>query len=1483
MRDMVLLDTLMESSSFVANTPAAPAAPERTLILHTQCEQSAPASVHADPQSPARESLIRRASISQDKGNCIAARTTARTPSLRDSTVVAVDGPTPQSQRPLRPPIPTVTPGQLAISAMQYLPVPVLVLDDSKTVVLANEAMGRMMGLSLETSSDGAPATAFEQLRGKSLSQVGIDMLQNGHPVWITWDTFLDGLLQDISTRPTVSDTQQPESDSTNSGLATPRGQKPPPITDTDTHQKPTRLPSQDAVVEVIVARKKMAKSSFDGLYMSQSSDHVYAKMIITVWEAEDEQTFFNLTFTSTTSSASSPTSSSKKFTCNSNASESAEHEALAASNVSSVASSDDLNSPLFHGSGIITMSSSPFPPTGPPSTSSHSSTPSFLQKIILMKDALIDNTQMPILAMWKDGSVGFPNKAARDLLSVGTKMDVCMDGSELLQRWGLWDEHFTRKLELSEYPMAYLLCSETPFPSMRVGILASDGRRLVHDVLGEVIRDDTTGEVLAGVVTGRDVTVMSEAITQIKERDDERFKLICDTMPQLVWTATPDGRYDFFNTRWYSYTGLTPEECLEMDWEMPFHVDDRPEARARWDQSLKTGDPYVIEYRCRSKEGEWRWFLGRALAVRNKDTGEIEKWFGTCTDVHESIETKFNAKRTRQQLLSVIAHAQVTIFTVDLQRRVTMLEGALIWNNNTHEDSHDSSRWYIGENMYSVFHRLTNQVAQGEQLDFLQSIEDILDRKYTEEVKEHGLDDRWYRTRFLPIYGKKSKAGKSSNGGIIEGVIGVVMDVTELKHRGEALLQQAREKQKAIANEAAAKEANRLKSQFLANMSHEIRTPITGVLGMAELLSSMNLDEEQRDYVDNIHSSATSLLTVINDILDFSKVESGRLDVEEVQFSLSLVVKEVVRMLRFALVQKNLVFEPEIGADIENDMVVMGDPGRVRQIMTNLLTNSIKFTNQGHVRFSVFTETETSESIRIKFVVEDTGIGIQEDVRKKLFQPFSQGDASTARRFGGTGLGLTICKHLLDLMHGEITLESVVGTGTKATFWIRFNKPQGPQKSTKPVQSGAIPDRLQSDLSLSCNSSEYDHVGETSTGSEGVIALSSSMPRRRISARRPFTNDEDMVKTERSKLHILVVEDNPVNQKIAIKTIQKLGFQVAAAWNGKEALDYMLAVLHGQSRKPDMILMDVQMPIIDGYRCTHILRQHLPYRTVAQDVPIVAMTASAIQGDREKCQKAGMDDYLAKPVTMTILERMLVRWCSSRQKDLSPQPLHAKSDCSETGEDCQNADIPNVGHEPEASLLTVELGRDDVNSRPMIPTTKPLTTAISGTTATTATTATLAQSVTSATSAPAVSSVSPVALAPAAPTAMHAPVARTAPTAPTVIKAPAAITAPAAMIAPAVVTAEKATATITSELQKESSPFDSISAAASELNVQVRRQEGEKEWSSLLQENKLIDAAGGPSSFRDAPSFQEPGVGEALTEENMEKFKSETSTDAEK
>ena len=374
-------------------------------------------------------------------------------------------------------------------------------------------------------------------------------------------------------------------------------------------------------------------------------------------------------------------------------------------------------------------------------------------------------------------------------------------------------------------------------------------------------------------------------------------------------------------------------------------------------------------------------------------------------------------------------------------------------------------------------------------------------------------------------MFGKRTQEGTATNDTYIEGVIGVIMDVTELKVREEALEKQSKEKRKAMANEAAAKEANRLKSQFLANMSHEIRTPITGVLGMAELLTGMELDEEQQEYVENIQSSATSLLTVINDILDFSKVESGRLDIEEVQFSLSHIVKEVGRMLQFAVERKNLDFQSDIGDGIENDLVVIGDPGRVRQILTNLLTNSIKFTNQGYVRFSVTAEKETADSIEVRFTVEDSGIGIQDDVHKKLFQPFSQGDASTARRFGGTGLGLTICKNLLDLMHGRITLESTVGVGTCATFWIPFNKPSGPAE-TGLANAGAIPDRLQSELSMSCNSSEYDQIVGTPPPFDGTHGNTSGSRRTRFGISSTSSPEQEMPASERAKIHVLVVED---------------------------------------------------------------------------------------------------------------------------------------------------------------------------------------------------------------------------------------------------------------------------------------------------------------------------------------------------------------------
>ncbi|KAK0731485.1 hypothetical protein B0H67DRAFT_639877 [Lasiosphaeris hirsuta] len=1194
-----------------------------------------------------------------------------------------------QSASPFRLTMPFITPGQVAFSAMQFLPVPILVLDGLKTVVLANEAMGRLLGMKPDSSREvDGMVPVMDELRGQSLSQVGIDLVQKKGPVWVDWEQFLDQVAFEIG----AAKTNAPEGSLTRAeGGTTPTH----PLENGEISESDIAMcrPPPNTTVEVVVSQRDISRTAFDSRMRSKTAAlQTYAKMIISVWEIGENQTFFTLTFTNT-ESAPDPVPLGRKSVVRSNTLEAAEKKCVVSfSNPPSLASSHHSSSPSFIVSpGAVTLSSSPFPPLAPPSASSTSSAPSILQKILLMKDALLDNTQTPILAMWKDGSVTFPNRAARELLSKNADLEKPVDGFDLLPAWAIWTEDFSRQLEPSEYPISVLLQTQTPFTGRRIGMRNGDGRELVFDVEGAAIRDDITGEFLAGVVTCRDVTTITEEISRIKAADEERFRLICDTMPQLVWTTTPEGLHDFFNSRWYTYTGLSEEDSLGLGWKNPFHPDDMPETERRWRYSLRTGDPYMTEYRCRSRDGEWRWFLGRALPIRNNKSGKIEKWFGTCTDVHESIETKLEAKQTRQQLLSVIALSHMTMFTVDLDRKVTMLEGALIWDSNC---ENSGSRWYIGQNVYDVFNRLNSQLPEGQMPPFLEPLESVLTGKATADFQEHEIEGCWYRMRFQPILGKKN-GGRGSGESVIEGVMGLIMDVTELKAREKHIQAQAQEKRQLLANEAAAKEASRLKSQFLANMSHEIRTPITGVIGMAELLLDVGLEEEQREITENIYRSGNALLTVINDILDFSKVESGRLDIEEVQFSLSVVVRDVGKMLSFAAERKELDFQSDIAPDIENNLVVMGDPGRVRQIITNLLTNSIKFTNQGFVKFSVKKETETADIIEIKFVIEDTGIGIEDNVRARLFQPFSQGDPSTARRFGGTGLGLTICKNLLDLMKGRMEMKSTIGTGTTATFWIPFNKPQNAQTAGL-VRIDPLPDRLQSEMSVSCNSSEYEQfLGTPST--ELLDRGRSAWRHPSMSLSSAGTPEHDLSLQERAEIYVLVVEDNAINQQIATKTIKKLGFQVTAAWNGKEALEYLTAAQDGTKRKPDIILMDVQMPVIDGYKCTHLLRHHLPYKVFVSDIPIVAMTASAIQGDREKCKRAGMDDYLAKPVKSKILERMLVRWSVKGRLNTSPiagSGGSGGSDCSEIGEQC---DVPGVGHdepptmsdEPEWSVET--------------------------------------------------------------------------------------------------------------------------------------------------------------------------------------------------
>lgn len=434
-----------------------------------------------------------------------------------------------QSSSPFRLQMPYITPGQLAFSTLQFLPVPVLVLNNLKTVVLANEAMGRLMGMSSDSNDGDDLAHGVGSLTGQSLSQVGIDMLQNGRPVFIAWETFLDSIAEEMGTQP--ANIQRP-----NSRGNYPEGDMTPIAESAGDNKFPGHSPQ--AAVEVVISNRDPNKPVTEPQIVNRASDHqAFAKMIISVWDMSEQQTYFTLTFTNTESTSS--VSTKKKAIARPSALESAERKTIfTASNPPSVTSSHgSSSSPSYRISpGTVSLSSSPFPPMGPPfQQKSLQNAPSMLQKTMILKDALLDNTEMPILAMWKDGTVAFPNAAARKLMEKDATLDKAFDGLEVLSNWTIYTDDFSRKLEPSEFPMGVLLRTQTPFSDMRIGVIDRDGNKIRYNVLAEAIRDDETGEFLAGVISCRDVTEMAKEIDLIKARDVERFKIICDTMPQLV------------------------------------------------------------------------------------------------------------------------------------------------------------------------------------------------------------------------------------------------------------------------------------------------------------------------------------------------------------------------------------------------------------------------------------------------------------------------------------------------------------------------------------------------------------------------------------------------------------------------------------------------------------------------------------------------------------------------------------------------------------------------------------------------------------------------------------------------------------------------------------------------------------------------------------------------------------------------------------
>jgi len=677
----------------------------------------------------------------------------------------------------------------------------------------------------------------------------------------------------------------------------------------------------------------------------------------------------------------------------------------------------------------------------------------------------------------------------------------------------------------------------------------------------------DASGRVSGVLGTYMDITPIKAAEDALRN-SEARFRELAEAAPVLVWLAGNDRKVKYFNRQWYEFTGRSADQELGDGWRNGVHPDDRDACVSVCMDAHLNRTRYEMEYRLKAADGSYRWIVDRGVP-RFGEGGEFLGFIGGCMDITEQREARESSTRSEAALQATSELARVGGWELDLET------SKLAWSETVRKILEVDDRFAVtldsAVNFFepqvrpAILGAVDRAGARGEPFDL-----------------ELPMVTASGRRLWVRLMGRVSGEGEK-----VTRLVGMFQDITELR--------QARERAEA---------ASRAKSEFLANMSHEIRTPMTAIVGFAEVLldgvePGAPLDQ-RAEALHTIRRNGEHLLAIINDILDISKIEAGKMTVEHVPTDPAQLVEDVVSLLRVRAAGKGVTIRRSFLTRVPRTFLC--DPTRLRQVLMNLAGNAVKFTEVGQVAVSLSFEPD-GERPRLRFDVEDTGIGMTSDQVSRLFGAFEQGDASTTRRFGGTGLGLQISKRLAEMMGGDIAVASIPGGGSTFTLTI---------------PTGAV-------------DADSLYLPEDAPRIVGAAAAAAASPE----LNRPLAG-----------VRVLLAEDGPDNQRLITFHLRKAGAEVTVVENGRRAVEAMTVRddLLSPARDPapfDLILMDMQMPEMDGYTATRLLKQ-LGCRT-----PVIALTAHAMAGDAQKCRDAGCEDYATKPIDRLALIQACAHWAS--------------------------------------------------------------------------------------------------------------------------------------------------------------------------------------------------------------------------------------------